>query len=215
MTVLDPVKLILDNYPEGQTEELPAIINPEDPESEKRMVPFSRELYIEREDFMENPPKKYFRLTPGAEVRLKYAYIIRCDNVVKDEDGNVMEIHCTYFPETRSGNETTRKVKGTLHWVEIATSVKAEVRLYDRLFTVAEPEDVQEGQDFKDFINPDSLKVVTGYCEPFAGTAVAGQGFQFERLGYFCADKDCTPDKLIFNRTVTLRDSWTKAEQKS
>jgi glutaminyl-tRNA synthetase len=213
MTVLNPVKLIIDNYPEGQSEELPAMINPEDPDSGNRMVPFSRELYIEREDFMENPPKKFFRLAPGQEVRLKYAYIIRCDSVVKDENGEITEIHCTYFPDTKSGMETTRKTKGTLHWVSIPHAVEAEVRLYDRLFTVPEPEDVEEGQDFKDFMNPDSLKVVKGFCEPSIKSAVAGQAYQFERLGYFNTDKDSTEEKLVFNRTVTLRDSWAKIEK--
>jgi glutaminyl-tRNA synthetase len=213
MTVLNPVKLIIDNYPEGQSEELPAMINPEDPDSGNRMVPFSRELYIEREDFMENPPKKFFRLAPGQEVRLKYAYIIRCDSVVKDENGEITEIHCTYFPDTKSGMETTRKTKGTLHWVSIPHAIEAEVRLYDRLFTVPEPEDVEEGQDFKDFINPDSLKVVKGFCEPSIKSAVAGQAYQFERLGYFNTDKDSTEEKLVFNRTVTLRDSWAKIEK--
>jgi glutaminyl-tRNA synthetase len=212
MCVTDPVKLIIDNYPENQTEQLPAILNPEDPNSDKRMVPFSREIYIEREDFMEDPPKKFFRLSPGSEVRLKYAYIIQCNSVVKDASGQITEIHCTYFPDTKSGMETTRKVKGTLHWVNASDAVEAEVRLYDRLFTVAEPEDVKEGEDFKDFINPDSLKVITGYCEPHARTAKPGQGFQFERTGYFCADKDSTSEKLIFNRTVTLRDSWAKVK---
>ena len=213
MTVLNPVKLIIENYPEGQSEELPAMINPEDPDSGNRMVPFSRELYIEREDFMENPPKKFFRLAPGQEVRLKYAYIIRCDSVVKDENGEITEIHCTYFPDTKSGMETTRKTKGTLHWVSIPHGVEAEVRLYDRLFTVPEPEDVEEGQDFKDFINPDSLNVVKGWCEPSIKSAVAGQAYQFERLGYFNMDKDSTEEKLVFNRTVTLRDSWAKIEK--
>ena len=213
MTVLNPVKLIIDNYPEGQSEELPATINPEDLQSGQRMVPFSRELYIEREDFMENPPKKFFRLAPGQEVRLKYAYIIRCDSVVKDENGEISEIHCTYFPDTKSGMETTRKVKGTLHWVSIPHAVEAEVRLYDRLFSVPEPEDVEEGQDFKDFINPESLKIVTGFCEPSIKSAVPGQSYQFERLGYFSTDKDSTESKLVFNRTVTLRDSWAKIEK--
>jgi len=211
MVVLDPVKLIIDNYPEGQTEELPAVINPEDTDSGKRMVPFCRELFIERDDFMEEPPKKFFRLAPGAEVRLKYAYIIRCDSVVKDENGIITEIHCTYFPDTKSGMETTRKVKGTLHWVSAQHAVEAEVRLYDRLFRVPEPDDVEEGQNFKDFINPDSLKVVTGYGEPFIKTSLHNQGIQFERMGYFCLDKEATRDKLIFNRTVTLKDSWAKA----
>ena len=213
MTVLNPVKLVIDNYPEGQSEELPGLINPEDTESGHRMVPFSRELYIEREDFMEDPPKKFFRLAPGQEVRLKYAYIIRCDLVVKDENGEISEIHCTYFPDTKSGMETTRKVKGTLHWVSISHAVEAEVRLYDRLFTVPEPEAVEEGQDFKDFINPDSLKVVTGWCEPSIKSAVPGQPYQFERLGYFNTDKDSNAEKLVFNRTVTLRDSWAKIEK--
>ncbi len=213
MTVLNPVKLVIDNYPEGQSEELPALINPEDPESGNRTVPFSRELYIEREDFMENPSKKFFRLAPGQEVRLKYAYVIHCNSVVKDENGEITEIHCTYFPDTKSGMETTRKVKGTLHWVSIPHAVEVDVRLYDRLFTVSEPEAVEEGQDFKDFINPDSLKVVTGWCEPSIKSAVAGQAFQFERLGYFNTDKDSTEEKLVFNRTVTLRDSWAKIEK--
>lgn len=213
MTVLNPVKLVIDNYPEGQSEELPAVINPEDPDSGKRIVPFSRELYIERDDFMEDPPKKFFRLAPGKEVRLKYAYIIRCDSVVKDEKGEITEIHCTYFPDTRSGMETTRKAKGTLHWVSIPHAVEAEIRLYDRLFTVPEPEDVEEGQDFKDFINPDSLEIVTGLCEPSIKTAVSGQAYQFERLGYFNTDKDSSKEKLVFNRTVTLRDSWAKIEK--
>lgn len=213
MTVLNPVKLVIDNYPEGQSEELPAVINPEDPNSGKRIVPFSRELYIERDDFMEDPPKKFFRLAPGKEVRLKYAYIIRCDSVVKDEKGEITEIHCTYFPDTRSGMETTRKAKGTLHWVSIPHAVEAEIRLYDRLFTVPEPEDVEEGQDFKDFINPDSLDIVTGLCEPSIKSAVSGQAYQFERLGYFNTDKDSSKEKLVFNRTVTLRDSWAKIEK--
>ncbi|MFN2395628.1 MAG: glutamine--tRNA ligase/YqeY domain fusion protein [Bacteroidales bacterium] len=213
MTVLNPVKLVIDNYPEGESEELPAMINPEDPDSGKRMVPFSRELYIERDDFMEDPPKKFFRLAPGKEVRLKYAYIIRCDSVNKDENGEITEIHCTYFPDTKSGMETTRKAKGTLHWVSIPHAVEAEVRLYDRLFTVPEPEDVEEGKDFKDFINPDSLKIITGWCEPSIKSAVAGQAYQFERLGYFNNDKDSSEEKLVFNRTVTLRDSWAKIEK--
>lgn len=213
MCVLDPVKLIIDNYPEGQTEELLGTLNPEDPDSAKRIVPFSRELYIEREDFMEDPPKKFFRLAPGAEVRLKYAYIIRCDSVVKDDAGNITEIHCTYFPDTRSGMETTRKVKGTLHWVSIPHAVEAEIRLYDRLFSVPEPECVEDGGDFKDYINPDSLKVITGYCEPYTQTSAPGQNFQFERLGYFFTDNDSNADKLIFNRTVTLRDSWAKTDK--
>lgn len=213
MTVLDPVKLVIDNYPENLSEMLPAILNPEDPDSEKRMVPFSREIYIEREDFMENPPKKFFRLAPGTEVRLKYAFIIRCESVVKDSEGNITEIHCVYFPDTKSGMQTTRKVKGTLHWVSIEHALETEVRLYDRLFTVPEPENGAEGTDFRDYINPESLKVVKGYSEPHVQTSAPGQNYQFERLGYFCVDKDSSPDKLIFNRTVTLRDSWGRMDQ--
>jgi glutaminyl-tRNA synthetase len=208
MSVLNPIKLIIDNYPEGQTEELPALINPEDPDSGNRMVPFSRELFIERDDFMENPPKKFFRLSPGSEVRLKYAYIIRCDSVVKDENGEIKEIHCTYFPETKSGLPSDKKVKGTLHWVNCETAVEAEVRLYDRLFMDPEPEEVPEGKTFIDNLNPDSLKTVTGYIEPSVISAIPGSGYQFERLGYFSVDPDSKEDKLVFNRTVTLRDSW-------
>ncbi|MFN3556490.1 MAG: glutamine--tRNA ligase/YqeY domain fusion protein [Bacteroidales bacterium] len=213
MTVLNPVKLVIENYPEGQVEEMSATINPEDPQSGVRKVPFSRELYIERDDFMENPPKKFFRLAPGAEVRLKYAYIIRCEGVDKDENGEISQIRCTYFPDTRSGMETTRKPKGTLHWVSTQHAVETEVRLYDRLFSVPEPEDVEEGQDFKDFINPDSLSIVKGYCEPSVNQSTSGQSYQFERLGYFCVDKDSTSGKLVFNRTVGLRDSWAKLEK--
>jgi glutaminyl-tRNA synthetase len=208
MSVIDPIKLVITNYPEGQTEELPAMINPEDPESGNRMVPFSRELYIERDDFMENPPKKFFRLSPGGEVRLKYAYIIRCDSVVKDENGKLKEIHCTYFPETKSGLPSDKKVKGTLHWVNISTAVEAEIRLYDRLFMDPEPEEVEEGKTFVDNINPESLKIVKGYIEPSVKDSEPGKAYQFERLGYFSVDPDSKKDKLVFNRTVTLRDSW-------
>ncbi len=213
MAVLNPVKLIIDNYPEGQSEELPAIINPEDPDSGHRKVPFSRELYIEREDFMEDPPRKFFRLSPGNEVRLKYAYVVRCDYVVKDQNGSVQEIHCTYFPETKSGLPSTKKVKGTLHWTSIQHAVEAEVRLYERLFLDPEPEDVEEGKDFKENLNPDSLKIVTGYIEPSVLNTKPGQAYQFERLGYFNTDPDSQEQKLVFNRTVTLRDSWAKSDK--
>jgi glutaminyl-tRNA synthetase len=213
MSVLDPIKLVITNYPEGQTEDLPAVINPEDTESGNRMVPFSRELYIERDDFMENPPKKFFRLSPGGEVRLKYAYIIRCDSVVKNENGELKEIHCTYFPETKSGLPSDKKVKGTLHWVNISTAVEAQVRLYDRLFMDPEPEEVEEGKTFVDNINPDSLKIVKGYIEPSVKDSEPGKAYQFERLGYFSVDPDSENDKLVFNRTVTLRDSWAKSRE--
>jgi glutaminyl-tRNA synthetase len=215
MAVFNPVKLIIDNYPEGQTEELPGTLNPEDPDSGHRMIPFSKELYIERDDFMEDPPKKYFRLSPGSEVRLKYAYIIRCDSVVKDDEGEVTEIHCTYFPETKSGSGSTRKVKGTLHWVSASHAIEAEVRLYDRLFSVPEPEDpdtVPDGKDFRIHLNPGSLKIVHAYVEPALKDVEAGRHFQFERTGYFISDPDSTPGHLVFNRVVPLRDSWVKKQ---
>ena len=215
MAVLNPVKLIIDNYPEGQTEELRGIINPEDPESGRRTIPFSRELYIEREDFMEDPPKKFFRLFPGGEVRLKYAYIIRCDSVTKDDSGQVTGIHCTYYPDTKSGMNSQRKVKGTLHWVSAAHAVEAEIRLYDRLFQVPEPEDpdtVPEGQDFRAHLNPGSLKVVKGLLEPSVAKASPGDRFQFERTGYFCIDPESKPGNLVFNRTLPLKDSWAKMQ---
>ncbi len=213
MTVLNPVKLIIDNYPENQNEQLPVKVNPEDPESCFKMVSFSRELYIEREDFMENPSRKFHRLSPGAEVRLKYAYIIRCDSVEKDDAGNITQIHCTYFPETKSGLPSTKKVKGTLHWISVPHANEIEVRLYDRLFTAHEPENVEEGADFKDSINPDSLKVVKGYTEPVVLGVRPGKSFQFERLGYFVVDPDSNDDTMVFNRVVPLRDSWAKIEK--
>lgn len=214
MAVLDPLKLIITNYPEGKSEELPALINPEDADSGVRMVPFGRELFIEREDFMENPPKKFFRLFPGGEVRLKYAYIIKCDKAIKDETGNITELHCTYYPETKSGLPSDKKVKGTLHWASVAHSIKAEIRIYDRLFMAPEPDNTEEGKTFVDNLNPESLKTVTGYIEPSVVGTLPGKTYQFERLGYFCADLDSTKDKLVFNRTVTLKDSWAKMEKK-
>jgi glutaminyl-tRNA synthetase len=212
MAVFNPVKLIIDNYPDGQTEELPGILNPEDPDSGSRMIPFTKELFIEREDFMEDPPKKFFRLFPGGEVRLKNAYIIRCDHAVKDEDGQISAIHCTYFPETKSGMGSTKKVKGTLHWVSAAQAVEAEVRLYDRLFTVPDPEEAPEGQDFRVHLNPNSLTITKALLEPSVIDAAPGSHYQFERTGYFCVDPDSHSGNLVFNRTLTLRDSWAKIQ---
>jgi len=211
MAVLNPVKLVIDNYPDNLTEELEAVINPEDPESGTRTVLFSKELYIEREDFMENPPKKFFRLSPGGEVRLKYAYVVTCTSVEKDADGEISVIHCTYDSETRRGMaNAAKKVKGTLHWVACNHNIPAEVRLYDRLFLKEDPSDVEEGHDYRENINPDSLKVVSCYVEPSVKGAAPGAFYQFERLGYFSVDKDSAAGaKLIFNRTVTLKDSWT------
>ncbi len=214
MAVLNPVKLIIDNYPDGKVEELEAINNPGDPEAGSRKVQFSKELYIEREDFMENPTGKFFRLKPGGEVRLKYGYIIKCESIVKDGEGNITEIHCTYEADTKSGMaNSNKKVKGTLHWVSAAHAVPVEVRLYDRLFAVETPENVEEGHDFKENINPDSLKVITAFAEASVTTAKAGDRVQFERLGYFCVDPDSTGSKLVFNRTVALKDTWSKSMQ--
>jgi glutaminyl-tRNA synthetase len=216
MAVLDPVKLVITNYPEGQEEWLEAENNPEAEELTFRKVPFSRELYIEREDFLEEANSKFFRLTLGKEVRLKNAYIIKGESVVKDENGNITEIHVTYDPDSRSGSGTEaskRKVKGTIHWVSIPHAVEAEVRIYDRLFTHENPDGNKE-VDFKEYINPDSLKVITGFVEPSLKTAKDGDKFQFQRLGYFAVDKDTTEDKLVFNKTVGLRDTWAKVESK-
>lgn len=214
MAVLNPVKLVIDNYPDGQVEMMDAVNNPEDASAGTRKVPFSKYLWTERDDFMENPPKKFFRLAIGQEVRLKYAYIIRCDSIEKDEQGEVKLIHCTYFPETRSGSaESNRKVKGTIHWLSVDHCQTAEVRLFDRLFSVPEPDNVEEGHTFLENLNPDSLKVVSAYVEPaFIDTNYLAK-YQFERIGYFCIDKDSTPEKLVFNRTVTLKDSWAKMQK--
>jgi glutaminyl-tRNA synthetase len=210
MAVLDPVKLVITNYPADQVEELEAENNPEDESAGNRIVPFSNTLYIEREDFMENPPKKFFRLAPGQLVRLKYAYIIKCDSVEKDAEGNITTIYCSYLPESRSGGDTSGiNVKGTIHWVSAAHAATAEVRLYDRLFKVEDPGN-EEG-DFKSYINPDSLQVIpNAYIEPALLSAKAGNRFQFLRKGYFCVDQDTTAGKLVFNRTVTLKDTWAK-----
>ncbi|MFC1478803.1 glutamine--tRNA ligase/YqeY domain fusion protein [Candidatus Margulisiibacteriota bacterium] len=214
MAVIDPVKVIIDNYPDGQVEELDAENNPEDPESGSRKIPFSKVIYIEKNDFREEAPKKYFRLSPGKEVRLKHAYYITCDSFVKDEQtGEIKEIHCTYDPATRGGwSDDGRRVKGTLHWVSSEQAIKAEVRLYDHLFTEENP-DAQK--DFKDCINPDSLQVVTNcLIEPGLAAAEPGDRFQFLRNGYFCADLDTTAEKPVFNRIVGMRDSWAKIEKK-
>ncbi len=218
MGVLRPLRVVIDNYPEDQVEELDAINNPEDPSMGSRKVPFSQVLYIEREDFREDPPKKFFRLAPGREVRLRYAYYITCVGVVKNEQtGEVGELHCTYDPETRGGwSKDGRKVRGTLHWVSAAHSLEAEVRLYDRLFEIANPAGEKDGADFKTYLNPNSLQVVTSCAiEPSLSHAEAGSVYQFERLGYFCVDSvDSSHKTLVFNRTVTLRDSWAKIEKK-
>ncbi len=214
MVVLDPLKIIIENYPENKTEDLDAINNPEDESMGKRKVPFSREIYIERNDFLENAPKKFFRLSPGKEVRLRYAYYITCTNVVKNEEsGEIIELTCTYDPETRGGSSPDkRKVKGTLHWVSAEHALNAEVRLYDRLFTVEEPDAVKGDHGYEKFLNPESLKILTNCkAEPSLSTAAAGSSFQFERQGYFNVDPDSSDSNhLIFNRTVALRDSWTK-----
>ena len=212
MVVLDPVKLIIDNYPEGKTEWLEAENNPEDEAAGSREVPFSKELLIERDDFLEEANRKFFRLTLGKEVRLKNAYIIKGESVVKDSEGNIIEIHCTYDPDSKSGSGTEaslRKVKGTLHWVSAKQALPVEVRLYDRLFTEASP-DTNKEKDFMEFINPDSLQVITGYAEPSVKDSKPEDKFQFQRLGYFVVDRDSTEEKIVFNRTVPLRDSWAK-----
>ncbi len=228
LAVLRPIKVVLTNYPEGKTEELDAVNNPEDESAGKRKIPFSRELFIEQDDFKEVPPPKFFRLKPGGEVRLKYAYIIKCDEVVKDPSGNITELRCTADLDSKSGGATAvRKVKGTIHWVSAAHAIDAEVRLYDRLFTEAEPE--KDGRDFKSVLNPHSLEVVTAKCEPSLKDAKSALRYQFERLGYFALDKDslvgprcraASDDQqvvptLIFNRTITLKDTWAKEAQKS
>lgn len=216
MAVLRPLKVIIDNYPNGKIEELEAENNPEDPGAGKRMIPFSRTIYIEADDFREDPPRGYFRLSPGSEVRLKHAYIIRCDRVVNDPStGEVTELHCSCDPESKSGSSQTRKVKGTLHWVSGAHAVQAEVRLYDRLFLKPNPDDKNECPDLVDCINPDSLEVIDGcLAEPSLLKASPGEIYQFLRIGYFCVDPDSRDAHPVFNRTVTLRDTWAKIEKK-
>ncbi|HEV3078986.1 MAG TPA: hypothetical protein VGY66_04380, partial [Gemmataceae bacterium] len=217
MAVLNPLRVVIDNYPEGRKEDLEAVNNPEDPSAGSRKVPFSRVLYIERDDFREDPPKDFFRLGPEREVRLRWAYFIKCVNAVKDpKTGEVVELHCTYDPETRGGNAPDgRKVKGTIHWVSAEHSLPAEVRLYDHLFIKADPDDVPEGKDYRGNLNPNSLQVLkTARVEPSLAGAAPGSRYQFERLGYFCVDsKDPRPGTLVFNRAVTLRDTWAKIEK--
>ncbi len=216
MAVLRPIRVVIDNYPEGKVEELDAINNPEDPSMGARKVRFSKVIYIEKDDFREKPPKEFFRLAPGREVRLRYAYFIRCIGVVKDAwTGEPIELHCTYDPATRGGDSPDgRKVKATLHWVSASDAVEAEVRLYDQLFTVPNPADVEEGQDFKQFLNPNSLEILTScFVEAGLRGAPPGTRYQFERQGYFCVDPDSSGERLVFNRTVTLKDTWAKIEK--
>jgi glutaminyl-tRNA synthetase len=214
MAVLHPLKLVIDNYPDGQVEEMNAINNPEDESAGNRKVPFSKVLYVEQDDFRETPPPKYFRLYPGNEVRLRYAYLVKCTGLVRDpKTGAVSEVHCTYDPATRGGDAPDgRKVKSTIHWISAEHAVKAEVRLYDQLFTVERPD---EGEGISEIINPHALEVLTGcFVEPCLAETKPGEKFQFERNGYFCVDPDSTPGKPVFNRTVTLRDTWAKIEKK-
>jgi glutaminyl-tRNA synthetase len=218
LAVLDPLRLVIDNYPENAVEEVEAVNNPEDPSAGTRRVPFSRVLFIERDDFREDPPKKYFRLAPGASVRLRYGYIVTCTGVVRNDAGEVVEVHCEYDPATRSGSDASgRKVKGTIHWVSAAHAVPIEVRLYDRLFLTDNPDaPAPDGRDFTSYLNPDSLTVLRNcLAEPGLAGAAPGSIHQFERLGYFCADSDTAPGAPVFNRTATLRDSWSKLERKS
>ncbi len=214
MAVLNPLKVVITNYPENREEELDAVNNPEDESAGTRKVPFSREIYIEREDFMEDPPKKFFRLAPGREVRLRYAYFITCQEAVKNEKGEIVELRCTYDPATRGGDAPDgRKVKATIHWVSAKHAIQSDVCLYEYLFTKENPTAVEEGQDWKDSLNPNSLTVLTGCCvEPSLAHVPAGYRCQFERLGYFCKDPDSTPDHPVFNRTVSLKDSWKKGQ---
>jgi glutaminyl-tRNA synthetase len=217
MAVLRPLKVVLTNYPEGKVEMLTAVNNPEDESMGQRTIPFSRELWIERDDFMEDPPKKFFRLAPGREVRLRYGYIVKCENVIKDpQTGEIAEVHCTYDSETKSGMpQANRKVKGTLHWVSATHALSVEARLYDHLFRKPNPDDIPEGQDYLENLNPHSLEVLQGVqVEPSWASAVDGDRFQFERLGYFCVDQDSSPTSLVFNRTVGLRDTWGKIAAK-
>ena len=217
MGILNPLKVVIINYPEDQVEEMDAINNPEDETMGIRKVPFSRELYIEQDDFRDVPPPKYYRLSPGREIRLRYAYFVKCVDVIKDSEGNVVEVHCTYDPETRGGDAPDgRKVKSTIHWVSSKHAINLEIRLYDRLFNKEKPEDTEEGKDFLSNINPDSLQVLTNcFIEPSVKNAKPNEKFQFERQGYFCLDPDSSADHLVFNRTVAMRDSWAKIEARS
>jgi glutaminyl-tRNA synthetase len=216
MAVLRPLKIVIDNYPEDQPEEVDAVNNPEDESAGKRKVPFSRVLYIEQDDFREDPPKQYYRLSPGREVRLRYGYFITANSLVKNDAGEVVEVHCTYDPATRGGNSPDgRKVKSTIHWVSAAHAIDAEVRLYDKLFTKEDPNQVDEGQEFTANLNPNSLEVITNAkLEPSLTNAPVEGRYQFERLGYFCVDPDSKPGRPVFNRTVALKDTWAKVEKK-
>jgi len=218
MAVLRPLKVVIDNYPENLVEEMEAVNNPEDANAGTRKVPFSRVLYIEQDDFREDPPKQYFRLSPGREVRLRYGYFVNCTNVVKNDKGESVEVHCTYDPQTRGGNSPPdgRKVKATIHWVSAAHAIDAEVRLYDKLFTKPDPSEAAEGQDFTVNLNPNSLQVLrSGKVEPSLASAAIGSRYQFERVGYFCVDPDSKPGRPVFNRTVALKDTWAKIEKKT
>jgi glutaminyl-tRNA synthetase len=217
MAVLRPLKVVITNYPDDQVEEMDAVNNPEDPDAGTRKVPFSKVLYIEQDDFMEDPPKKFYRLAPGREVRLRYAYFLTCQEVIKDDLGQIVELRCTIDPATRGGDAPDgRKVKSTLHWVSAAYALESEVRIYERLLTNPDPGALEEGQDFTDLINPNSLEVLpTCYVEPSMKDAPAGGFYQFERLGYYCVDSDSTRGKLVFNRTVGLRDDWAKLQKSS
>ena len=217
MGVLNPLKVVIENYPDNKTEELDAVNNPEDLSDGKRKIPFSRIIYIEKEDFMEDPPKKFFRLAPGREVRLRYAYFIKCNDIVKDKKGNIVEIHCTYDPETKGGDAPDgRKVKATLHWVSEEHSIGAEIRLYDRLFLKEDPLKTAEERDYKENINPDSLKILEDCrVEPSLAKASPGDIYQFERMGYFSVDPETSIGKIIFNRTATLRDQWARINKKN
>ena len=211
MAVLNPLKVTIINYPEDKTETFTCINNPEDEAAGTRQVPFSREIYIDRDDFMEVPPKKYYRLSPGQEVRLRYSYLIRCEEAVKNDEGEIVELRCTYDPMSGGGSSSDgRRVKGVIHWVSARHAVEAEIRLFDTLFTKEDPNDVEEGKTFTDYLNPKSLVVTRGYLEPSLAEAPVGKTYQFERVGYFCPDTDSTPEHLVFNRTVTLKDSWAK-----
>jgi glutaminyl-tRNA synthetase len=216
MAVLNPLKVVIDNYPDGQVEQMEAVNNPEDPNAGSRKVPFSKTLYIEQDDFREVPPPKYFRLSPGKEVRLRYGYFITANSVMKNAEGEIVEVHCTYDPATRGGNAPDgRKVKSTIHWVSAEHAVDAEVRIYDKLFTKENPTELEEGQNFTDNLNPNSLQVIANAkLEPSLANAAAGSRYQFERLGYFCVDPDSKPGRPVFNRTVALKDSWAKIERK-
>lgn len=216
MAVLNPLKVVIENYPDDLVEDMDAVNNPEDLNAGTHKVPFSKVIYIEREDFMEDPPKKFYRLAPGREIRLRYAYFIKCVDVIKDSGGNVIELRCTYDPATRGGNAPDdRKVKATLHWVSVAHALKAEARIYDKLFRVPDPMNVPDGVDWKESINSDSLKIIDPcHVEPILASAKPGDKYQFERIGYFCVDPDSTSEKLVFNRTVTLRDEWAKLQKR-